>query len=150
MATSGLRAATLGTLLGLLLSAETCVGILLNPIDPHGQAFTSAEDWVQPGTAASLCVVAVTAAAVMLATLRRQQRAGLEAEAIADFSSRVGHRASWLFGAFFALFTYWCFAWTEARSPLWLAAWFLGAWLLTRAACRGATWLALRSRRNVE
>jgi hypothetical protein len=141
-----LSAVALGTLMGFLLSAEACVGLMLNPLDRSGKVAASSEDWFQPGTGAVLVVTSLTALTGFLTALRReQQKSEMRLDALRAFVDRSGRRASLIFATYFALFTYWSFAWTDTPSPLWLVVWFTVAFVLTMAACRGATWAALRS-----
>ena len=138
-------AAGLGTVLGLVLSAESCVGIMLNPLDRYGKDFGSPQDWFQPGTGSSLALTSVTALVGLFAALRRSQgESALPPLVLRALGHKSGRRASLIFATYFALFTYWCFAWTEARSPLWLLVWFTPPFGLTMAACWGAVWAASR------
>jgi hypothetical protein len=96
---------------------------------------------VQPGTFTALLLVMVTVVVFLVLVVKpvRAQKLG----------HGVGLVASTAFAGFFALFTWWCFAWVEARSVWWVMAWFGGAFATTFLTAR-LTVLAMRSNRPLQ
>lgn len=98
------------------------------------------------GAVSALIVTTITTATALAWLVERRLRRGRSVNRTTkEYTVVVGLTASLVFGIFFALFTYWSFAWTEARSPFWLIVWFTVAWLPTFAACHVVAWLASRS-----
>jgi hypothetical protein len=118
--------------LGAILALESCATILLS----DARTFSAYEARVQPGTVRAALIAILTVVAFLLVVVTPAR-----ARALGPGVARV---ASLSFAVFFALFTWWCFAWVEARSIWWVLAWFGGAFAVTFVTAR-LTLLMMRS-----
>jgi hypothetical protein len=121
----------LGLVLGALASAESCVTILLS----EPSSFDAYDAAVQPGTFTAVWIAMVTVAAFLVLVVKPAR--------VQELGPGVGLVASTAYAGFFALFTWWCFAWVEARSVWWILAWFGAAFGTTFLTAR-ATVLAMQ------